>query len=72
MLRITNETDEEILKDREDDGRTVSEMEQANKTGLEGSENDGGGDDISCIASCRTFSATYLFNKHGIHIISKH
>jgi hypothetical protein len=30
-LRITNNTDEEMLDDQEDDGRTVLETERANK-----------------------------------------
>jgi hypothetical protein len=32
MLKITSQTDEEILDDQEDGGRMVSEMEQANKS----------------------------------------
>jgi hypothetical protein len=57
-VKNTNQTGEEMLNDGEDDGRTVSEMERANKAGLERSEDDGG--DFFCSASCRTFSATYL------------
>jgi hypothetical protein len=31
-LRIINQTEEEVLEDREDDGSVVFEMEQANKS----------------------------------------
>jgi hypothetical protein len=31
-LRITNQTEEEMLDDQEDDGRTVFEMEWGNKS----------------------------------------
>jgi hypothetical protein len=31
-LRITNQTDEKMLDSQKDDGRIVSEMEQANKS----------------------------------------
>jgi hypothetical protein len=34
-LRVTNQTDEEVLDDREDIGRIVSETEQANKALLD-------------------------------------